>query len=130
MPLVKVEIIKGKNREYKKSLLDGIHNALVSAIKIPNDDRNQRLYELPSENFEKRSTRTDSFTLIEITMFKGRTIDAKRKLYRNIIDNLTQSPGINGDDILIVIHEPPLENWGIRGGKPASEVDLGFKINV
>jgi len=130
MPLVKVEIIKGKNREYKKSLLDGIHNALVSAIKIPNDDRNQRLYELPSENFEKRSTRTDSFTLIEITMFKGRTIDAKRKLYLDIIDNLSQSPGINGDDILIVIHEPPLENWGIRGGKPASEVDLGFKINV
>jgi phenylpyruvate tautomerase PptA (4-oxalocrotonate tautomerase family) len=33
----------------------------------------------------------------------------------------------NGNNITIVIHESPLENWGIRGGRPASEVDLGFK---
>ena len=24
----------------------------------------------------------------------------------------------------------PPENWGIRGGQPASEVDLGFEIKV
>jgi hypothetical protein len=29
-----------------------------------------------------------------------------------------------------VLNEVPLENWGIRGGQPASEVDLGFKVNV
>jgi hypothetical protein len=23
-----------------------------------------------------------------------------------------------------------LENWGVAGGKPANEVDLGFNINV
>jgi hypothetical protein len=31
---------------------------------------------------------------------------------------------------LIILLEPPMDNWGIRGGKPASEVDLGFKIDV
>jgi hypothetical protein len=31
---------------------------------------------------------------------------------------------------MIVLLEPPLENWGIRGGRPASEVDLGFKIDI
>jgi hypothetical protein len=24
----------------------------------------------------------------------------------------------------------PLENWGIRGGTPASDVDLGFEVGV
>jgi PBP1b-binding outer membrane lipoprotein LpoB len=33
-------------------------------------------------------------------------------------------------DVLIVINEPPLKNWGISGGKPASEVNIGFKIDV
>ena len=40
------------------------------------------------------------------------------------------SLGIDANDITIVLHEVPLDNWGIRGGKPASEVDLGFNVNV
>ncbi len=35
MPLVRVEITKGKSREYKQALLDGIHAALVEAFKFP-----------------------------------------------------------------------------------------------
>ncbi len=63
-------------------------------------------------------------------MFKGRSFEAKKQLFQAIVDNLAKNPGIKGDDIIIVLHEPPLENWGIRGGKPASEVDIGFRIDV
>ncbi len=63
-------------------------------------------------------------------MFKGRSIEAKKQLFQAIVDNLAKNPGIEGGDIIIVLHEPPLENWGIRGGKPASEVDIGFRIDV
>jgi phenylpyruvate tautomerase PptA (4-oxalocrotonate tautomerase family) len=38
--------------------------------------------------------------------------------------------GIAPSDIFITLNEPPLENWGIRGGVPASEVDLGFNLKV
>ncbi|HML06441.1 MAG TPA: tautomerase family protein [Methanobacterium sp.] len=130
MPLVKVEIRKGKSDEYKKAILDGVHDALVEAIKIPDHDRFQRLYELENNNFEVPEDKTNNVTIIEITLFKGRTINAKKALYKAIINNLASNPGIDGDDITIVLIEPPLENWGVRGGKPASEVDLGFKITV
>jgi phenylpyruvate tautomerase PptA (4-oxalocrotonate tautomerase family) len=30
----------------------------------------------------------------------------------------------------IVLHDVLMENWGVAGGKPASEVDFGFKIEV
>jgi phenylpyruvate tautomerase PptA (4-oxalocrotonate tautomerase family) len=129
MPLVKVEITTGKSAAYKKALLDGIHNALVETIKIPDSDRRQRLYELDELHFE-RTGRSDQYMIIEITMFKGRSFQAKRALYSAIVRNLEAEPGIPGNEISIVIHEPPLENWGIRGGKPASELDLGFNINV
>jgi hypothetical protein len=46
MPLVCIEINKGKSKFYKKVILDGIYNALVSALKIPAGDPNQRIYEL------------------------------------------------------------------------------------
>lgn len=130
VPLVKVEIIKGKSIEYKKALLDGIHSALVDAFRIPDYDRMQRLYELEREKFEIAPSKTEQFTLIEITAFPGRSLEAKKNLYDAIIKNLGHLPGINGNDITVVLNEPPLENWGIRGGRPANEVELEFDINV
>jgi phenylpyruvate tautomerase PptA (4-oxalocrotonate tautomerase family) len=131
MPLVKIEIYEGKSLEYKAAILDGVHRALVTAFKILEDDRNQRLYELIPAHFERRTAKySDNFTIIEITAFKGRSLNAKKSLYREIVKNLAEKPCIKPSDVLIVINEPPLENWGVSGGRPASEVDLGFDINV
>jgi len=88
------------------------------------------MYELDKEYFEIPSTKTDNVTLIEITLFKGRSIESKKALYKAIVNNLASDPGINGDGIVMVLYEPPLKNWGIKGGKPANEVDLGFEIKV
>ena len=130
MPLVKVEILKGRSAVYKKAIMDGVHSALVEVFKIPDNDRNQRLYELDKEHFEFPDTKSDQYTFIELTVFKGRSLEAKKLLYSAIVRNLQHNPGIKGDDITIVIHEPSMENWGIRGGKPANEVDLGFDVNI
>lgn len=130
MPLIKIEIRKGKSAKYKKAVLDGIHKALVRTIKIPDHDRIQRLYELEADDFEATPNKTNNVIVIEIVMFKGRSKEAKKQLYEAIVDILAEDPGIKGDDITIVLHEPPLENWGIRGGKPANEVDIGFKIDI
>ncbi|MHC1702472.1 MAG: tautomerase family protein [Tenuifilaceae bacterium] len=129
MPLVRIEIETGRSPEYKKAILNGIHQALVETIKIPDNDRRQRLYELDTDHFE-HDGRGNQYTIIEITMFKGRSNEAKKALFRKIVDLLEINPGIPGNDITIIIHEPPLENWGIRGGYPASELDLGFNIKV
>lgn len=32
--------------------------------------------------------------------------------------------------MVMISQESPLENWGVKGGKPASEVDLGFNVDV
>lgn len=129
MPLVRVEIYKGKDRHYKQAILEGIHNALVSAFRIPENDRNQRIYELDEADFERNKNKTDGFTIIEITAFEGRSPEAKRKLYRTIFDNLKRDPGISETDIIVYLNVPRLENWGIKG-RPASDIDLGFEIQV
>jgi len=127
MPLVRIEITKGKSSDFKKKLLDIVHNALVNNIKIPDDDRRQRLYELEPENFEKNG-RGDDYMIIEITMFIGRSFEAKKKLYREIVDNISSLLNVPPNDITIVIHEPELQNWGIRGGIPASEANVIINV--
>ncbi|NJH96449.1 tautomerase family protein, partial [Salmonella enterica subsp. enterica serovar Anatum] len=61
--------------------------------------------------------------------FAGRTLDTKRNLYRSIVENLSVL-GIPKDHIKILLREIPAENWGIRGGQAACDVDLGFDIQV
>ncbi|MFH0894615.1 MAG: tautomerase family protein [Bacteroidota bacterium] len=130
MPLVRIDILSGKTKEYKIALMNSIHQALIAAFKIPEDDKRQIIEEHDPEYFTIRSTNTDQYTLIQITIFKGRSLEAKKLLYQRIVENLKQNPGINPMDVTIVLNEQPLENWGIRGGKPASETELGFDVNV
>ncbi len=78
----KIEILKGYSKEYKKAILDEFHDALVESIKTLDDDRFQRLYELERENFEFPPNKSEHVTLIEITMFPGRSLEAKKALYQ------------------------------------------------
>jgi phenylpyruvate tautomerase PptA (4-oxalocrotonate tautomerase family) len=129
MPLVRVEIIRGRSLAERKRLLDGVHDAFVEAFGIPDDDRTQRMIEHDPENFEVPPGAGERYMLIEITAFPGRSPTAKRHLYQALVRNLGEA-GVPASDISVVLHEPPMENWGIRGGKPASEVDLGFHVDV
>ena len=129
MPLVRIEIIRGRPVAERKQLLEGVHAALVEAFEIPDDDRTQRLVEHDPSNFEIPLGAGERYTLVEITAFPGRSATAKRRLYEAIVRNM-EAAGVPANDISVVLHEPPMENWGIRGGKPASEVNLGFRVDV
>jgi hypothetical protein len=37
---------------------------------------------------------------------------------------------IAAEDVTIVLLESPQCNWGVRGGYPASEVELGFQVEI
>jgi phenylpyruvate tautomerase PptA (4-oxalocrotonate tautomerase family) len=129
MPVIRVEIPEGWSPAEKAGLLDAIHAAAVQALKVPDEDRTQILTEHPAEAFELPPGKGDRFTLVEVTMFAGRSADAKRRLSRAVVANLA-GRGVPASDVLIVLHEVPLESWGVRGGTPASDVDLGFEVGV
>jgi phenylpyruvate tautomerase PptA (4-oxalocrotonate tautomerase family) len=129
MPIVKIEIRKGRPPEEKRAIHEAVHEALVEAIRIPEHDRTQRIVEYVAEDFEIPPNKSDRFTLITITMFPGRSDAAKAALYRALVKKLG-ALGVPADDVFVVLQETDLINWGIRGGVPASEVELGFELKV
>jgi phenylpyruvate tautomerase PptA (4-oxalocrotonate tautomerase family) len=129
MPLVRIEVVGTRSPSERKGLFEAIHAALVEAFGIPEDDRTQRLIEHEPGAFEVPPGDSDRYTLVEITAFAGRSTTAKRALYQAIVRNLGEVR-IPPEDVSIVLHEEELENWGIRGGRSADEVDLGFDVNV
>ena len=130
MPIVRVDIYSGFPSSYKRAILDSIHGALVHSFKIPEGDRNQTIREFSESDFDRSDGKTKKFTMIEITAFSGRSREAKRELYRQIVANLAASPGVDPNDVLISLNEIELVNWAVQGGKVADEVDLGFSVKV
>lgn len=124
MPLVKMQIVKGKSSEYKKSLHEGVTRALTECLNISAVHCVQQIQELSFEDFQTVPPRNDRFTVIEIYLFPGRDLEAKKRLYSGLVQNLERSLGI-GNELMIVIHENARDNWGLNGGKPASELNLG-----
>ena len=115
MPLVSVNMIKGKSSEYKKTVLECIHVGLMESIGIEDWDRFQRIVEIPKDDFETAPEKTDNFMIIELTLFPGRTKEQKGVAIKAITSRLENSLGIDPTDVFIVINEPPFENWGMGG---------------
>jgi phenylpyruvate tautomerase PptA (4-oxalocrotonate tautomerase family) len=130
MPLVQIDVQHGHSTAHRRAILDGVHAALVECFKIPDHDRIQVMREHAAENFDRPPGRSDSFTVVQLVAFAGRSREAKRDVFAAIVRNLQQAPGIDPLDVFIVLCEPPRDNWGIRGGQQASGLDLGFKIDV
>jgi len=129
MPLVRIETRRTRTAEEKRALFEAVHCSMREAIGIPEHDRQMRLVEHAPEDFQVPPGKTENYTLIGIALFTGRSLSAKRALYRGIVDKLG-ALGIAPADIFILLSEQPQENWGIRGGVAACDIDLGFKVDV
>jgi phenylpyruvate tautomerase PptA (4-oxalocrotonate tautomerase family) len=129
MPFAKIEVRRSHTPETVQALIDAVYWAQRIALNVPEDDRQIRYIEYKPEHFAVPTGKTENYTFVEILLFPGRSLQAKRTLYREIVSRF-QCLGIEPPDVFIVLHEPPLDNWGIRGGQPASEVNIGFNLNV
>lgn len=129
MPSVLISVRRRWPLDKRRAIIEAVHQALVDGILIPQTDRTLRLQEFDPEDFAVSRGKSENFTLIEIDVFAGRSLTAKRRLYKCMVENLG-ALGIRAKDVKVVLREIPRENWGISGGVPASDVDLGFKIDT
>src|SRR6185369_1801155 len=129
MPIARIEVRKKWSRQEKDLLIQALHEAMVECLKIPEYDKITRFVEHEPEDFVVPPGCSENYVLVDISLFSGRSLDAKRALYKSVVSRFTEI-GVPKKDIFIVLHEVPRDNWGIRGGIPASEVDLGFEIEV
>jgi 5-carboxymethyl-2-hydroxymuconate isomerase len=131
MPSVLIETRRQYIQEQEVALMEAVHSALREACKILPGDRNVRLVAHAPHRFACPPDRDqpELYTHISIDAFAGRSLEAKRALYRAIVRNL-EHHGIPASHVKILLREIPRKNWGIRGGQAGCDVELGFKIDV
>ena len=131
MPHALVEVRRQYSEAEEVALIDAVHEALVTAFRIPPQDRHVRLVAHQPHRFAcpPTLTRPELFTLVSIDCLSGRSLQAKRTLYAEVVDRL-EARGIPRDHVSILLRESDAQNWGVRGGQAASDVDLGFDVHV
>ena len=131
MPSVLIEVRQQYTMDKETRIIDAVHAALRSAFRIPAHDKNVRLLVYEPHRFACPPDRAhpELYTHVSIDAFLGRSLEAKRNLYARMVENL-EEVGIPRDHVKILLREVPRENWGLGGGKPGSEIDLGFAVEV
>jgi phenylpyruvate tautomerase PptA (4-oxalocrotonate tautomerase family) len=131
MPSVLIEVRQRYTPAEEEALMEAVHAALREAFQILPGDRNVRLVAHEPHRFQcpPGKSRPEAYTHVSIDAFAGRSLEAKRGLYRAIVRNL-EPLGVPPDHVKILLRELPRENWGIRGGQAGCDVELGFKVEV
>ncbi|GAB11832.1 hypothetical protein GOARA_089_00140 [Gordonia araii NBRC 100433] len=131
MPHALIEVRRNWSVDEEIAIIDAVHEALVTAFRIPEGDKHIRLIAHEPHRFAHPPKLPDPeyLTMVHIDCFEGRSVDAKRLLYREIVERLAPL-GIPGSHVSITVRDIPTSNWGIRGGVAACDVDLGFDVTV
>ena len=106
-----------------------IHDCVVEAFHYPREKKAHRFIYIDQDSYFYFDGRTEKHTIIEISIFEGRSIEAKKNLHRLLFDRFEKELGISTMDLEITIFETPMHNWGIRG-KSGDELTLTYKVNV
>ena len=113
----------------RQQLSDAIHGAVVAALDYPAEKRFHRFVGLDAADFVHPEDRGDDYTIIEVSVFEGRSAEAKRELIRQLFDRIAAEVGIAPHSVEITITETPKVNWGIRGVNP-EDLALGYRVDV
>lgn len=129
MAQIKIYGLKEKLNPIKKMLSNVIHSCVMDAFEYPLNKRFHRFFPLDKDDFYFADERTEAYTVIEISIFEGRTVEAKKRLIKLLFERIYSECNISPQDIEITIFETPRHNWGIRG-LPGDELTLTYNVNV
>ncbi len=110
MPLVIINLKKGRSPAVKRAMADAVHAALVAKLGIPATDRFQLIREYDGDDFIHADAHLDltysaDLVMLEITFVEGRSDEVKKELLRDLNERFVASAGIRPDDLFVTLHD-------------------------
>jgi 4-oxalocrotonate tautomerase len=121
MPLVRIDLRRGKSLAYRKALCDGVYRAMRETFNVPENDRFMIVNEHDAANFIYAETylgiaHTDDLVIIQITANDTRTVEQKQAFFARVAALLAESPGLRKEDVFLNLVECKKENWSFGNG--------------
>jgi phenylpyruvate tautomerase PptA (4-oxalocrotonate tautomerase family) len=121
MPLLRIDLYKGRTEAERKTLLDTLHRAMLAAFKVPERDRYQVVHEHAPATMLMEDTgldipRTEKFVFVQVTT-RPRTREEKENFYRLVVEDLEKTCGIAPTDVMINMVTCTDEDWSFGLGR-------------
>ena len=121
MPLVRIDLLRGKPPQYRKAICDGVYRAMRETFNVPDEDRFMVVTEYDDDGltFSKsymNIARSEGFVMIQLTVSNTRTVEQKKALYARIVELLSENPGIRREDVFINLVQVTTEDWSFGNG--------------
>jgi phenylpyruvate tautomerase PptA (4-oxalocrotonate tautomerase family) len=121
MPLVRIDLRKGKSSFQRQAIGNAVYRAMRETFNVPDEDRFTIINEHDADNFSFSKTyldiaRSDDFVIIQVTANNTRTLDQKKAFFRRTADLLAENPGLRREDVFISLVEVGKENWSFGNG--------------
>ena len=122
MPLVRIDLIKGREVAELTRLCDTLHGCVVDALGVPDRDRFQIVtqhapHELIIQDVGLGFAHSDRVVVIQITT-TPRSLTARKALFALITERLAQDCQINPADIMINLVPVSESDWSFGNGVP------------
>jgi 4-oxalocrotonate tautomerase len=121
MPLVRIDLQKGKDSSYRQTAGRIVYEAMVAHTGVPQNDRFQIIAEHSADDFIYDPDylgihRTGDLIMVQIFFNEGRSVAQKQALYKAIADGLSEQLGVRLEDVFITLVEVKKENWSFGNG--------------
>jgi len=120
MPLILIDVIRGRDEQQLQRLMDTIHDAMVEAFAVPESDRYQVVtqhepHEITALDTGLGFTRTRDLVILRFVS-RQRTDGAKQHLYRLLAARLERDCEVDPADLIVTVVENDAGDWSFGGG--------------
>jgi len=121
MPLVRIDLRRGKSPAYLAALRNGIYQAMRESFNVPENDRFILISQHDADEFDYDPNyldiaRSDDLIIVQITCNNTRNVEQKQALYRRIAERLSDNPGLRPEDVFINLVVVSKEDWSFGNG--------------
>ncbi|MDZ5603145.1 tautomerase family protein [Pseudomonas sp. RP23018S] len=129
MPIVRIEDGVQRHAEQKHAVIETVYACLREVFGVSDEELQARYHCLAPQDWRTPGDRAQ-YLHVQITVFAGRTLATKRRLYQQVSERLAALLKIPADAVLVLLDEHPAQNWGMRGGVAACDIDFGYDVEV
>lgn len=127
MPQVKIYARRRHLARHRRAISEAVHEALTRTLGVPREKRFQRFIALDEADFVHPPDRTEGYTIVEISMFEGRSDETKRACLEALMAGISRAAGTSVQDVEVTVFETPRANWAIRGCV-ADRLALSYRV--
>lgn len=129
MAQIKIYGVRESLDGMKSQLSDAIHSCVVEVLQFPADKRFHQFFALEEDDFLFPSDKSSRYTIIEISMMEGRSVETRKRLIHLLFERAQSELDLLPNDLEITITETPKCSWGFRG-QTGDEIALNYKVEV